>query len=67
MTARVQMFCYFYKRKGQVICDRRYINSSHLKENFKNKCDGIDFLKQISDNSLKIVFLTLNIVECWIN
>jgi len=32
------------------------IKNSCLKENFKNKCDGIEFLEQINDNSLKVVF-----------
>lgn len=32
------------------------INDPHLKENFKNKCNGIEFLEQIKDNSLKVVF-----------
>ena len=32
------------------------LKSTYLRENFKNKCDGIDLLSQIKDNSLKVVF-----------
>lgn len=32
------------------------LKNSRFKENFKNKCDGIELLKQLKDNSLKVVF-----------
>lgn len=32
------------------------LQNNGIKFNFKNKCDGIELLKQIGDNALKVVF-----------
>lgn len=32
------------------------MKSKNFRENYKNKCDGIEFLEQINNNSLKAVF-----------
>lgn len=32
------------------------INNSFLKVNYKNKCDGIEFLEMINDGTIKVVF-----------